>query len=81
MQVAKAASKPSILGRARPVEMAKVIFQGRSIATPVYERPDLSPGRLLKSPAIITEYTATTVIPPGAKFKVDRAGNLLITIK
>ena len=80
MQAAKAAPKPPILSRARPVEMAKVIFQGRSVATPVYERSDLSPARSLKSPAIITEYTATTVIPPGAKFKVDRAGNLLITI-
>jgi N-methylhydantoinase A/oxoprolinase/acetone carboxylase beta subunit len=32
----------------------------------------------MKGPAIITEYSATTVIPPGKKFRIDQAGNLLI---
>ena len=68
-------------GRVKPVEMAHVIFQGRRVATPVYERSTLSFGHSLKGPAIITEYSATTVIPPGARFKVDRAENLLIAIK
>jgi len=46
----------------------------------VYERNRLAPGQSLKGPAVITEYSATTVIPPGKKFRIDRAENLLVTI-
>ncbi len=63
------------------VDRTRVIFQGKSVATPVYERSDLSPRQSLKGPAVITEYSATTVIPPGKKFRVDSAGNLLISIR
>jgi N-methylhydantoinase A len=66
--------------RAKPVEQSTVVFHGRGIKTTVYERSDLA-GQILKGPAVITEYSATTVIPPGKKFRVDRAGNLLIAIK
>ena len=65
----------------KPVERARVFFQGKRVSTPVYERGDLIPERSLKGPAVITEYSATTVIPPGKVFRVDRSGNLLITIK
>ena len=34
----------------------------------------------LKGPAIITEYSATTVIPSGNSFFLDRTGNLVIAI-
>lgn len=61
-----------------PVERHRVIFQGRPLLAPVYEREDLSVGRTLTGPAVITEYSATTVIPPGKKFRVDRAENLVI---
>jgi N-methylhydantoinase A/oxoprolinase/acetone carboxylase beta subunit len=57
-----------------------VFFDGKTISTPVYERGDLCPGQSLKGPAVITEYSATTVIPPGKKFRVDRSANLLIAI-
>jgi N-methylhydantoinase A len=67
--------------RTAPVERTPVVFQGRKVATPVYERLDLVPGQSLNGPAVITEYSATTVIPPGKKFRVDRAENLLIAIK
>jgi N-methylhydantoinase A len=62
-----------------PAERAPVFFDGKTVATPVYERADLVPGQSLKGPAVITEYSATTVIPPGKKFQVDRSANLLIT--
>jgi N-methylhydantoinase A/oxoprolinase/acetone carboxylase beta subunit len=38
-------------------------------------------GRKFKAPAIITEYSATTVIPPGATYHLDRAGNLIIEFR
>ena len=67
--------------RAAPVERTRVVFQGKSVATPVYERSELPPGQLLRGPAIITEYSATTVIPPAKRFRADDARNLLIAIR
>jgi len=58
-----------------------VVFQGKAVITPVYERGDLIPDQSLRGPAVVTEYSATAVIPPGKKFWVDRAENLLIAIK
>lgn len=66
--------------RVAAAEQGLAIFQGRALAAPVYERSQLRPGRFMKGPAVVTEYSATTVIPPGKKFRVDKAGNLLIDI-
>ncbi len=73
-----AAGKTS--GRVAVAERGAVIFAGKALATPVYERSDLRPRKFLRGPAVITEYSATTVIPPGKKFWVDKAENLVIDI-
>jgi N-methylhydantoinase A len=65
----------------RPVGHAPVFFQDESMTTPVFERENLVPGRSMRGPAIITEYSATTVIPPGKKFWVDASENLIIKMK
>jgi|GEM_PF-5472126 len=31
-------------------------------------------------PAVVTEYSATTVVPPGNKFWLDTSGNLTIKV-
>jgi N-methylhydantoinase A len=41
----------------------------------------LQPGKIYPGPAIITEYSATTVIPPGGRFHLDREGNLIIALR
>ncbi|MGA2002379.1 MAG: hydantoinase/oxoprolinase family protein [Terriglobales bacterium] len=66
---------------ASPVDRAPVFFHQKAQTTPVFERSTLIPGHVIKGPAVITEYSATTVIPPGKKFWVDRSENLLIAIK
>lgn len=63
-----------------PVERAPVSFNGKTVTTPVLERGDLVPGRPMRGPAVITEYSATTVIPPGKKFWMDASENLVIKI-
>jgi N-methylhydantoinase A len=79
LQVAREARKDELQTvRPLPVEHAPVIFPGRSFATPVYERANLPADHMLRGPAIITEYSATTVIPPGKKFRMDAAENLII---
>lgn len=57
-----------------------VVFAGRTVATAVYERESLPRNRRLAGPAIIAEYSATTAIPPGARFHLDRAANLVIEL-
>jgi N-methylhydantoinase A len=64
-----------------PVERAAVFFQDRALIAPAFERGDLVPGRPMRGPAVITEYSATTIIPPGKKFWVDESENLVIKIR
>ncbi len=66
--------------RVAPIECVPVFFPGKTVTTPVFERGDLVGGRLMRGPSVLTEYSATTVIPPGKRFWVDRAENLVIRI-
>jgi len=74
----QSARKPAL--RVAPVERAPVFFHDQAVTTLVFERGDIVPGRSMRGPAVITEYSATTVIPPGKKFWVDGAKNLIIKI-
>lgn len=47
----------------------------------VYKREDLGAGAKLKTPCIVTEYSATTLIPADCKARIDDFGNLLIEFK
>jgi N-methylhydantoinase A len=58
-----------------------VFFGGKKVRTTIYERESLRPGRYYRGPAIVTEYSATTIIPPGKRFQRDTAGNLVIQIR
>jgi len=71
--------KPS--PRPASVERAPVFFVDRTVITPVLERASIVPGKPLRGPAIVTEYSATTVIPAGRKFWVDASENLIIKIR
>ncbi len=57
-----------------------VLFEGKTLPTQIYSREELRPDRRYSGPAIITEYSATTVVPPGKRFHLDGSGNLLIVI-
>jgi N-methylhydantoinase A len=66
--------------RSKGARMAStVLFQGTPFPTSIHERQQLAFGQRLPGPAIVTEYSATTVIPPGMSGELDRAGNLVIT--
>ncbi|HXG63593.1 MAG TPA: hydantoinase/oxoprolinase family protein, partial [Blastocatellia bacterium] len=62
-----------------PAHYASVYFSERARRAPVYLRDNLSAGATLRGPAIITEYSSTTLIPPGRAAVVDPWLNLLIT--
>jgi N-methylhydantoinase A len=52
----------------------------RFLPTRHYRRSDLVPGDLIHGPAMITEYTAATVVLPGCTERVDGFGNLVIAV-
>jgi N-methylhydantoinase A len=60
---------------------APVLFDSKKLRTAIRSRDTLQPGKKYSGPAIVTEYSATTVIPPGKRFHVDAAGNLIVTIR
>ena len=70
---------------ARPVtgsvERVPVVFNARKLRTTIYDRDSLPPGKKLTGPAIVTEYSATTVIPVGKQFWIDHQRNLVIKMK
>jgi N-methylhydantoinase A len=71
---------PARLGGSSSLK-APVQFDGKKTETTIYSRDDLRPAHKYPGPAIITEYSATTVVPPGKKFHIDPAGNLIVTIR
>ncbi|MGA8762996.1 MAG: hydantoinase/oxoprolinase family protein, partial [Candidatus Sulfotelmatobacter sp.] len=68
------------LGSVSPLK-ALVLFGGTNLSTAIVSRDSLQPGKKYHGPAIITEYSATTVIPPGKPFHLDHAANLIVTIR
>jgi N-methylhydantoinase A len=62
-------------------ELTSVFFEGKKITATTYDRDSLQPGRKYSGAAVVTEYSATTVVPPGTHFWLDRAGNLFIKIR
>ena len=53
-------------------------FGGASVSVDVYEREGLAPTATLGGPAIVEEFGATTVVPPGWIARVDELGDLIL---
>lgn len=60
--------------KTRPVHFDQQVFDA-----PVYARAQLVAGDSFKGPALIAEYSATTVIPPECETRIDAFNNILIT--
>ncbi len=58
-----------------------VIFEGEALPTDFYRREALRPGNQIAGPAIVTEFSATTVIPPNFSAVVDAYQNLILAKK
>ena len=58
-----------------------VVFEGEALRTDFYRREVLRPGNQIAGPAVITEFSATTVIPPNFAAVVDAYQNLILTRK
>jgi N-methylhydantoinase A len=60
-----------------PPDIRPVWFGNRFVRTPVVDRQTIG-RRKVTGPAIITEYSATTVLHPGWRCSADARGNLLL---
>jgi N-methylhydantoinase A len=64
-------------GRLEPAPVS-VYYAGRRLKGRIIPREFIERGRKYRGPAVITEYSATTFVPPGLGFFQDKSGNLLI---
>jgi N-methylhydantoinase A len=63
----------------RPAGQETVYWRGESLAANRYVRDELRAGQHIAGPAIVTEYSSTTWLPPGWNARMDRLGNLVVT--
>ncbi|MYH79246.1 hydantoinase/oxoprolinase family protein [Candidatus Poribacteria bacterium] len=56
----------------------RVVFDGETLITDFYRREALQPGNQIAGPAIVTEFSATTVVPPNFSAVVDAYQNLIL---
>jgi len=72
------ADPPPRHGRATPIARRDVVFDGRREPSAVVRRDALPVGTRLRGPAVVCEYSATTLLPPRWRLSVDRLGGLLL---
>lgn len=78
--LSKTSSKASMSKNGFEPSTAMVLFQGKKTKAQILPREALREGKRYQGPAIITEYSATTVVPPGFGFVRDKAGNIVIKV-
>jgi N-methylhydantoinase A len=62
-----------------PSTTTEVVFGRQPVRTRMILRDDLPVGATVEGPAVITEATATTVLPPGSSLQVHPLGALIVT--
>ena len=74
------ASRSSSRRFAKPHDFAETYFDRKKLHVAVYRRAELPVGARLHAPCIVTEYSATTLIPSGSAPGLDSYGNLIIDL-
>ncbi len=62
------------------VTVRPVWFDRQFRKTPWYDRTRLAPGARFRGPAVVAEYSSTTVVPPDFVCRVDEHGNLILSL-
>ena len=71
--------EPPAGGELPPHDTREVVFEGERVPTRIYRRGELSARVQVAGPLVIEEDTATTVVPPGWRAKVDELGDVIIS--
>ena len=78
---ARRSSAPSSKSFANPHDFAQTYFDRKKLRVAVYRREDLPVGSKLRAPCILTEYSATTLVPDATGAELDSYGNLTIDLR
>ena len=79
MPVNKAAVKRRLSDSpAEPVGTLQGYFSSKKYDIDIYARECLVTGREISGPAIVTELTSTTIVPPGWELTVDEADSMVM---
>ncbi len=65
-------------GAVRPVRQVPVVVDGKAMEIPLYERDELPCGGSFAGPALVVEETATHLVRPGWRARVDERANLVL---
>ncbi len=65
---------------ARPHNFVETYFERKKVRAGVYLREEISSGERLRVPCIVTEYSATTLVPSDTRATVDAYGNLILEL-
>src|SRR6185436_19269970 len=65
---------------AMPHEFVETYFERQKVGVAVYRREQLAAGLRLCTPCIVTEYSATTLVPGNTRAELDRRGNVIIQL-
>ncbi len=57
-----------------------MIWEGQMYPTPQIPRSALTAGTSLRGPALMYEFSATTIVPPGARVEIDPWGDLILKV-
>jgi N-methylhydantoinase A len=68
-------------GLVEKVPQRKIESGKRRVHGNIYRREELGAGARLRTPCIVTEYSATTLIDADSKARIDDYGNILISIR
>jgi N-methylhydantoinase A len=67
-------------GFTKPHDLIETFFNRKKVRGAVYRREEVAAGSRLRVPCVVTEYSATTVIPEGCKARIDSLGNMIIEV-
>jgi len=67
-------------GKTKPPGKVTAHLDARNVKVGLYRRDELRAGAKLETPCIVSEYSATTLIPADTSARVDQFGNLLIEV-
>ena len=67
----------AVIGRRR-AHFASTSGAARAVDAPVIDRARLAPGHRFEGPALVEEFSGTTLVPPGWRARVTSGGHLLL---
>jgi N-methylhydantoinase A len=71
-------ARPSSPPQSAAAKSTRSVFFTEAIETAIYDRAQLDVGVTFAGPAIVEQFDATTVVPPGWRAFVDRHSNLIL---